>query len=140
LAVRYVPDAIVVHRYEFSRNAFKYRLLERNRLVIVLTDLGAGHLLRALPALLVVEALLLVYAALGGWLGAKLDGYRWLIGHRGWLRRRRRRVQSARTVSDRDLAERFATRLRPDNLALPRALVPVDLLLAAWWALVRRTL
>ena len=41
-----VPDAVVLHRYEFSRNPQKLFLLERNRLLMVLT-VYSGRLLAA---------------------------------------------------------------------------------------------
>lgn len=43
--VVYVPDAVVLHHYEFSRNALKNYLLERNRLVTVLTTYSGRTLL-----------------------------------------------------------------------------------------------
>ena len=65
--VVYVPDAVADHHYEFGRSPLKMYLLERNRLITVLTDFPGGLLRRVLPALLVVEPLLLVQAVLQGW-------------------------------------------------------------------------
>ncbi|MCW2779212.1 MAG: glycosyl transferase family 2, partial [Frankiales bacterium] len=55
LRVVFVPDAVVVHRYEFSRNPLKMYLLERNRLLLVLTLLERRTLLALLPVLVLVE-------------------------------------------------------------------------------------
>ena len=55
LKVMFVPDAVVLHDYEFSRNPSKLGLLERNRLIMLLT-LYERHTLAVLaPALLAVE-------------------------------------------------------------------------------------
>ena len=140
LSVVYVPTAVVVHRYEFSRNQLKYHLLERNRLILVLTTFGSRHLLVMAPAFVTLELAIVASAAAQGWLGAKVKGYVWLVRHAGWLRRRRRAVQAARTVPEAALAPLFTTRLQPGNLPPPRALLPLDRLLRGYWALARRLL
>jgi GT2 family glycosyltransferase len=136
--VVFVPSAVVVHRYEFSRNPVKYRLLERNRLTMVLTEFGPRHLALVAPALAGLELAMIGYAASDGWLGSKLAAYRWLWRHRGWIRARRRRIQAARVVPERDLVWLYAEHLQPGNLATPSALVPVDRVLRAYWRIVRR--
>jgi GT2 family glycosyltransferase len=140
LQVIYVPGAVVVHRYEFSRNDRKFHLLERNRLILVLTSFGPRHLLLMAPAFIALEVAIVASAAAQGWLGAKLRGYVWLVRHRAWLRRHRAAIQSRRTVSEAALAPLFTTRLQPGNLPPPKALLPLDRLLAGYWALARRLL
>lgn len=140
LEVRYVPTSVVRHRYEFSRNAAKLLLLERNRLLLVLTCFGDRMLLLILPALALFEILMLFYSAVGGWLPQKLAGYRWLVRRLRWLRGRRHAVQSARCVTDRHLAHLFDPHLRPGNYPLPRWLIPLDCALAGYWAVIRRLL
>ena len=139
-AVRYVPEAVVHHRYEFSRNGAKFGLIERNRLAMVLTTFGPRQLALTAPALVALELVMVAFAARQGWVGAKLDGYRWLVGHRGWLRRRRRRLQAERRVSEAEMAPRFVERLQAGNFDAPSWFAPFDRLLAAYWRLVRRAL
>ena len=118
--VIYVPTAVVVHRYEFSRNPVKFRLLERNRLTMVLTEFGPRHLALVAPALAVLEVGMIGYAAADGWLGAKLSAYGWLWRHRGWLRQRRRpRCRRRGVVPEHELAWLFADHLQPGNLPPP---------------------
>ena len=136
--VVYVPTAIVAHRYEFSRNPVKYRLLERNRLALVLTCFGPRQLWATWPMLVALEGVMLAYAAREGWLGAKVSGYGWLIRRRRWLRDRRRLVQMQRTEPESALVARFTDRLQPGNVPPPRLLLPFDRLLRAYWHLVRR--
>ena len=136
----YVPDAVVVHRYEFSRNALKYELIERNRLIMVLTTFGPRQLALTAPGLLALEGVMLAFGAKAGWLGAKLRGYRWLVAHRRWLRARRRRVQGERTCSERDLATRLVGRMQAGNFDAPEWFTPFDRVLDAYWRLVRRLL
>jgi GT2 family glycosyltransferase len=136
-AVRYVPEAVVVHRYEFSRNLGKFELLERNRLSMELSVFGARHLAVIAPLAVALELGLLLMAARQGWLGHKLAAYRWLVAHRRWLRARRRAVQGARVRSDAEMAALFATHLQPGNMPGAHAPRSVEALVGAYWRLVR---
>ena len=83
---------------------------------------------------------MLAYGAKEGWFAAKLRGYRWLIGHRSWLRTRRQRVQAERTIAERELAERLVGRMQAGNFDAPGWFEPFDRFLAGYWRLVRRLL
>jgi GT2 family glycosyltransferase len=138
--VIYVADAIAVHHYEFSRNAAKYELLERNRWVTVLTIYSARTLILLMPVLLGTELLVLIVAGTRGWLAAKLAGYRWLWRHRRLIGARRRAVQGGRLRSDRELAAVFSARFTPTNLGRLPGLPVINAAYAAYWAVVRRLL
>ena len=140
LSVRYVPDAVVVHRYDFARHDTKLYLAERNRLLLVLTCFGPGLLAVVAPALLAVELAMLATATTQGWSRHKLAGWRWLWRNRRSIAARRRDVQAARTVADRDLAPRFAEHLDPGNAPPPAWTRPFDRVLRAYWLVVRRLL
>jgi GT2 family glycosyltransferase len=135
--VEYVPDAVVVHHYEFSRNQTKSYLLERNRLTLLLTTYQLRSLLLVAPMLAVTELAMLGSALAGGWGRAKLRGYGWLWRNRGWVRARRRQVQGARTVSDHELAPRYTATFGATNVDAPPGVGVFNALSAAWWALVR---
>lgn len=140
LSVVYVPDAVVVHRYEFSRTPTKQYLLERNRWLFLLTLAEARTLALTAPALLAFEVAVTVLAAAQGWLPAKVHGWAWLVRHAGWVRARRRQLQAERTVPDRELAAWVTGRLDPANLPLPRGTGPLRLAVDAYWRLARRLL
>ncbi|MCC2312937.1 glycosyltransferase family 2 protein [Cellulomonas xiejunii] len=140
LRVRYVPGAVVVHHYAFGRHPAKMYLLERNRLLFVLTTYAGRTLaLLALP-LLAFEVAMLLVATLQGWGRQKLRGWTWILRHTRWVRARRRWVQSTRTVTDRDLAPLWVTRFDPAVLPLPAGAGILQGALAAYWRAVRRLL
>lgn len=140
LRVRYVPEAVVAHHYEFGRNPMKSYLLERNRLLNVLTWYERRTLVLLAPVLIGFELAMLMTAARGGWLGQKWAGYRWIVAHRQWLRARRRDVQAQRTVPDRAVAGILSTRLDPGNVELPKGVGVVNAAVTAYWSLARRML
>lgn len=113
LSVEFVPEAVVVHHYEFSRNPDKLYLLERNRAVFLLTLYERRTLLLLAPLLLLFEAAITLAAVGGGWGGRKVDGWAWLVRNRRWLAETRRQRQAVRTVGDAALAPLFSLSLRP---------------------------
>ena len=140
LRVVYVPEAVIEHHYEFSRNPRKFYLLERNRGIVLLTLLERRTLALLAPVLLASEVGIALLAVRAGWWREKLRSWSWLVRNRGWLRERRRQLQSERSVPDREMADRFVTGLDPQNFDLPSAVRPLNTGLAAYWSLVRRLL
>lgn len=136
MRVVYVPDAVAVHRYEFSRNTLKYYLIERNRLMFLATLWSWRALILLLPALLGLEVGMVALAAKQGWLRAKLSSYGWLWRHSGHIRRRRRLLQAERTVPDREWMRLLTTELDPSAIELPGVVRPLNTLMTAYWRLV----
>lgn len=136
--VRYVPTAVSVHHYEFSRNASKLYLLERNRLIFVLTCYGPRMLAALAIPLLAFELAIATVATIQGWGRQKLGGWAWVVRHSTWVRARRRAVQAARRVSDHDLARLLTARFDPAQLALPPGGSLLQTALAVYWRAARR--
>lgn len=137
LRVEYVPDAVVRHHYEFSRNDTKSYLVERNRLITLLTAYELRTLLVLAPVLLLTEAAILAAAVAGGWAGPKVRGWRWLWLNRGWLHGRRRRLQSERQVPDGALADLMTARVDPGNTSGPPGIGLYNAVTSAYWRLAR---
>jgi GT2 family glycosyltransferase len=134
------PAADVLHDYEHGRNPTKYYFMERNRIVFVASAYSLRLLLLLAPVLLVTEVGLTVVSVRERWFRAKVAGWRWCAANAGWILRHRRRLQSARTVPDRELAAHLTPVLDPAMIELPKAVRFVNPLLAGYWALVRRLL
>jgi GT2 family glycosyltransferase len=138
--VRFVPDAVALHDYEFGRNTGKMLLLERNRLVLVLTAYAGRTLVLLAPALIVYEMGMVALSVAQGWFPEKIRGWAWLARHVGWLRAQRRRVAALRVRTDRDIAPFLAAHFTGRQVEFPAVLRPADALLAGYWRLVRRWL
>jgi GT2 family glycosyltransferase len=134
------PAADVLHEYDFGRHTTKLALLERNRLIFVLSAYSMRLLLLLTPMLALGELAMLVLAARGGWFGGKLGGWWWLVGHPRWLVRHRRETQRLRTVRDRELARFLTPTLDPKVASVPRGIGFLNRLLVPYWSVVRRAL
>lgn len=140
LRVRYVPTARAVHHYEFSRTPLKMYLVERNRLLFLSTCHSARLLALLAVPLLAFEAAIAAVAVAQGWGRQKVAGWRWVLSHLSWVRARRREVQAARSVPDRELAHLLSTRFDPAQFPLPPGGGLLQALLAGWWRVARRLL
>lgn len=137
---RYVPGARVLHHYEFARNPRKMFLLERNRLVMLLTLYERRTLAVLAPALLVFELAILALALRQGWARQKAAGWLWLARHRGEVRARRATVQAARRRPDAELAALLTGDFYPGEetgMAVPLLFRKAT---AAYWSVARRLL
>ncbi|HEX5307680.1 MAG TPA: glycosyltransferase family 2 protein [Solirubrobacteraceae bacterium] len=119
MRVVYCPAASVSHGYEFGRRERKWFLLERNRLLCLLSNYEAKTLMLLAPLLALTELGLLAVAARGGWLRQKLAGYRSLLAMAATLPARRCAVAATRRHSDAQLLGLFDDRL--DSALLPGA-------------------
>lgn len=117
--VLFCPRAIVCHDYEFAKGAYKWFLLERNRLWTVLSCYSSAALVALAPLLVGAEVAVLAVAVRGGWWREKLRA--WLAVWRGRreLRRWRRHVQGLRRVSDAELLNAMTSALDTPLMRAP---------------------
>jgi GT2 family glycosyltransferase len=134
------PRADVYHDYEYDRNTGKQYLLERNRLVFVLSTYSGRLLLLLGPVLLALELGLAVQAGREGWLRDKVRGWAWCARHAGWLIRQRRATQRLRCVPDRDVAAVLTPTLSPAMISIPAAARTANRAIEAYWRVARRAL
>jgi GT2 family glycosyltransferase len=140
LSVEFIPDAVVLHHYEFSRNKNKLYLLERNREICVLTIFDRRSLLLLAPILALTELLMLVAAVAGRWGRAKVRGWWWIWRHRRWIAARRAMIQSERVVPDAVVLRRMTARIDPANVASPPGLSVLNKIMSGYWRIARRLL
>jgi GT2 family glycosyltransferase len=134
------PGADVFHEYDFGRHETKIALLERNRLIFVLTAYSFRLLLVLGPVLALGELAMLALAARRRWFRGKLGGWWWLVRHPRWVVRHRRRTQRLRKVRDRELARFLTPTLDPEVASVPRGIGFLNRLLVPYWSVVRRAL
>ncbi|MGH3655123.1 MAG: glycosyltransferase family 2 protein [Micromonosporaceae bacterium] len=140
LRVVCVPDAVAVHRYEFSRNAFKFYLIERNRLMFVATTWSGRALLLLAPPFAALELAMLLLGVRQGWAKEKVRGWAWLLRHRRHLRQRRRQLAVERLVADREWMAMLTPTLEPAAMDLPAGTGVLNAVMRGYWSLVRRLL
>lgn len=136
------PRAVMYHDYEFKRSISKFYYIERNRLINLLTHYRLRTLALIVPALLLFEPIVLLYALREGWLWKRLGVYGFLLRPQTWkyLRRKRREVQAIRRVPDRDIAAHLTGRIESRVIQSPILSRVVNPLFDAYWRVVRNVI
>lgn len=137
-----VPESVVHHKYEFKRGMRQYYYFERNRMWILLKNYRFRTLLLITPAIVIMELAQLLRALSLGILRQKLRGYAYFfnIAHLRKLAQDRKRIQTSRTVSDRQIFSSFTGRI--DFQPLKSILVDriANPFFNAYWKLTRSVL
>src|SRR3989338_64157 len=102
-----VPASMVYLHYEFSRSIKKYYWMERNRLLLLLTHYTFGTLVFILPALIILECGLMLFALYRGFFGARLRAYVWICAHLPFIIKKHNYVQHMRTQPDKAVLRSF---------------------------------
>lgn len=140
--VMYEPCAVADHHYDFGRSPLKMYLVERNRLITVLTDYPAPLLRVTIPVLVPLEAALFLLALKQGWSRQKMQSWRWVVSHRRELRARRRRVQAQVSIAlpASILARQMTSRVQPPMVDHPPGMGAVNAVFSAYWRAAARLL
>ena len=115
-------------------------LLERNRLVFVLSSYSARQLVLLGPLLVLTELGMTAIATKEGWLRDKASGWGWLLRNTRTVAGRRRQTQALRRVRDRELASYLTATFSPAMTPVPGLLQAANPVVAAYWRLVKRLL
>jgi hypothetical protein len=99
----YCPDGIIYHKYRYKESGWKYQLLERNRLMILLKTYRKKTLLALLPIIAVSELGVILKARSEGWLTYKIISYGGVIKRLPILLKNRKNLQTIRVRSDSEL-------------------------------------
>ena len=100
------PEAVVYHKYEFSRSIRQIYWMNRNRLLAILKNYHGLTLAVLAPAMLLMEFFLLIVSVPNGWWRDAGRLYSYFLRPRTWryLASSRREVQKRRKIKDREIA------------------------------------
>ena len=100
------PEAVVYHKYEFSRSISKYYWMDRNRLLAIFECYEPFTLILIMPALLIMELGLTLFSIQSGWFNEKLKVWNYFLSYDNWkyIKKARARNQGLRKVKDKELA------------------------------------
>ncbi len=134
-----IPDARVVHAYEFHKGAVKWRLLERNRWATIIRCYPAPLLALVAPALLGAELAVWAVALRDGWAVAKARASAELLVALPRLLRERREIQRRRVIGAYEFSAALTAQLSSPHLQ-PARLPLLGAGLDAYWRAVRALL
>lgn len=130
-----VPQAVVWHKYSFSKNSRKFYFIERNRLLFLAKNYQLHTLILLLPILLVTELMMLCYSALGGWFVQKIRADFSAVIELPRTLKKRAVIQKKRSLSDRAVKRYFISELRFEEVTIP-AMKLVNALYRYYWTVI----
>lgn len=133
------PSAVVYHKYEFSRSIQKYYFMERNRFLTIFQNYKLATLLLILPALLMMEAGLLLTSAVGGWQKEKIKVYLYFFSPKNWRKiiQNRQKVQAGRLLNERLVVKKFSGAIQHQELPQHKLDSVANLFFNAYWRIIK---
>lgn len=106
-------EAVVYHKYEFSRSMSKYYFMDRNRLISILKNYHIITLLLIFPAALLMELGLLFFSIFNGSLKEKLKTWFYFLNIKNWKRicSQRRQIQRNRRRKEKEIIKMISARI-----------------------------
>jgi len=132
------PEAVVFHKYEFSRSIKKYYWMDRNRILSILKNYHLATLILIFPAFLIMEVGLIFFAAYGGWFKEKIDVYKYFLSLKNWryILEARERTQKLRQVKDKDIIKLFSGRIWYQEIGDGRLRI-ANVVFGAYWKIIK---
>lgn len=136
-----VRDSVFFHKYAFGRTVEKYFFIERNRVGFLLSFYKWPTLLVLLPMLFIFDLGLVLFSLRRHWFSSKLRAYLYWLNPLNWgmWMKKRRYIQSIRTISDRQLLADAESVVIFDDSSVKNWLLTYigNPLLAVYWRLAK---
>lgn len=134
------PKSIVYHKHEFSRSIRQVYYMERNRLKFLLEFYKWPTLALIAGPLAIMEGGMLFYAALNGWLGAKIKSYLWFLNSQniGRIAVKRKFLKALRRIPDKELLGPVIARVEYQEVSNPLLDNVVNPVFEAYWKTVKK--
>jgi GT2 family glycosyltransferase len=127
------PEAVVYHKYEFSRSIEKYYWMDRNRILAMLKNYHWLSLIFILPAFIMMEIGLLLFSFKG-----KIKVWRYFLSVKNWryIICARQASQNLRKIKDRDIVKMFSGKIWYQEIGDWKLSI-VNPIFSAYWKLVK---
>ena len=132
------PSSIIWHYYEFGKGKINYYWMERNRYVLMFSYYRPWTLIVLFPMIVVMDLAILAFSIKNGWFDMKSKVYKdWFSkDFWKWVGERRRKIQAARTISDRELLRHTVATIEFQEDAVHNPVLTYignPVLKAYWW-------
>ena len=132
-----VPDSVCYHHYNFNKGVLKFYRSEKNRLHILLKNFECKTLCLITPAIVLVEISQIVHALFHGWFFLKLKSYWEIAAQAVKISRKRRKIQSARKVADKEIVRLYQDTIAVTGLKNPLVDYLLNPILKLYWICIR---
>lgn len=135
--IRLINDAIVWHKYSFSRNKNKMFYAERNRLLFLYKNFSLKYLLLIFPVFIINEILVTIYAIFTGWGMQKIQATFAAI-HRMPSEKKQRKLQLLRIKrTQSEMKKMISNNIAFSELSSSFIFWPYNVTIGFYWKLIR---
>jgi len=135
-SIKVMPDAIVWHKYHYSRNMHKILYVERNRLLFLYKNFPVKYLVLIFPLMLVNEILISLYFLSQKSLGIKVKSYIEAVKLLGCIKKsRKRNLVYFKNFGN---VKKFIGATMSFEEAKSIIFYPYNVILSAYWFLIKR--
>jgi len=129
------PEAIVYHKYEFSRSIQKYYWMDRNRIITIIKNYHYITLLLIAPAFIVMEIGLAVFALQSGWFKEKLKVWQYFMSLKNWtaIVQKRQQIQTSRKTSERKIVSLITGKIWYQEIGSWKLRIANPFFQLYWW-------
>jgi len=135
--IRLVPNSLVWHKYSFSKNRDKMFYANRNRLLFLYKNFSAKYLILTLPMAIINEILLVLYSLINCWFWQKIKVYFSVL-----TLLKSSSVQRKINLPHIKKQERKLKRFIGPEISFSEVenplFAPYNLILNAWWSIIKR--
>ena len=134
--IKLIPSALAYHKYSFSKNKSKMFYADRNRILFLYRNFSAKYLILTLPMAIINEILLIVYSLLSGWFVEKIKVYFSASSLLKSSSVQRRKNLPYIKKQEKKMKRFIGAQISFSEIKSP-LFVPYNLLLRAYWALIK---
>ena len=116
----YIPNSTILHAgsYNFKWSAQKFFWLERNRHYCILTHISKSTFFKMLPALILVEIMMLIFYAIKGYGKMKIKAYVEILTNMKQIRKKYKELEKMKTIGDKEIMKKFSDEVFiPDQIS-----------------------
>lgn len=132
--IQLIPQAVIWHKYSYSKNKQKYFFIEKNRLTFLLKNFSLKYLLLIFPAFLINEILMNVYSIINGWYILKIKSYLHVI--KNYRKILNYKKNSKPTISETKLKEYISSEINYQEIKSV-FFVPYNIFLSIYWQFIK---
>ena len=110
----YIHKSIIYHPLEgfsFKWNAFKFFLMERNRLYCLNKNFSRKTIFKMLPSLIIVDIAITLFYLKKGFISEKIKANFDILKNFNQISKNHKFIQKNRTTSDNEIIERFTNKI-----------------------------
>lgn len=144
LKIFLVPQSLVYHDYKFNpeenyqKAKYKFYLLERNRLLMILKNYSNKTLLLLIPSIIIMEIGMHIYFLTKGWGLQKWKGYLWLIIHSKAIMVKKGIINKHKKLSDKLISKDYVSFIQFEEFNNPLLTYIANPMLKTYWSIIRR--